>query len=194
MPSQFGAPAKAAITEENNKIKVQLLSYDSTGSLTEIVSNTLKSNIANYLSNYRMINDYISVETAKVVDLSLDWSVVLDSTQNQGSVITDIITTVTNYFAPTNRQMGQNVNLSELKRQVQALNGVLSISDVSVYNKVGGQYSSSQTSQRYSDSTTKKIQLIDDTIFAEPSQIYQVRFSNKDINIRVKNLSTVNFS
>jgi hypothetical protein len=90
--------------------------------------------------------------------------------------------------------MGQNVNLSELKRQVQALNGVLSISDVSVYNKVGGQYSSSQTSQRYSDSTTKKIQLIDDTIFAEPSQIYQVRFSNKDINIRVKNLSTVNFS
>jgi len=194
MPSQFGAPAKASITEENNKIKVQLLSYDSTGALTEIVSNTLKSNIANYLSNYRMINDYISVETANVVDLSLDWSVVLDSTQNQGSVITDIITTVTNYFAPTNRQMGQNVNLSELKRQVQALNGVLSISDVSVYNKVGGQYSSSQTSQRYSDSTTKKIQLVDDTIFAEPSQIYQVRFPNKDINIRVKNLSTVNFS
>ena len=36
--------------------------------------------------------------------------------------------------------------------------------------------------------------LIDDTIFAEPSQTYQIRFPNKDINVRVKNLKTVNFS
>ena len=61
MPSQFGAPAKVAITEENNKIKIQMLAYDESGSLTEILSNTLKNNVANYLSNYRMINDYISV-------------------------------------------------------------------------------------------------------------------------------------
>jgi hypothetical protein len=59
---------------------------------------------------------------------------------------------------------------------------------------VGGQYSSSQTSQRYVDSETREIELIDDTIFAEPSQTYQIRYSNKDINVRVKNLSTVNFS
>jgi hypothetical protein len=63
-----------------------------------------------------------------------------------------------------------------------------------VYNKVGGSYSSSQTSQRYSDSITRQIDLVDDTIFAEPSQTYQVRFPSKDINVRVKNLSTVNFS
>jgi hypothetical protein len=55
MPSQFGAPAKVAITEENNKIKIQMLSYDENGTLTEIVSNTLKNNLANYLSNYLMI-------------------------------------------------------------------------------------------------------------------------------------------
>jgi len=36
--------------------------------------------------------------------------------------------------------------------------------------------------------------LIDDTIFAEPSQTYQLRFPNKDVNVRVKNLKTVNFS
>jgi hypothetical protein len=49
MPSQFGAPAKVAITEENNKIKIQMLSYDESGKLTEIVSNTLMNNVANYL-------------------------------------------------------------------------------------------------------------------------------------------------
>jgi hypothetical protein len=77
---------------------------------------------------------------------------------------------------------------------IQAENGVISISDMEFFNKVGGQYSSNQTSQKYSDPATKQIQLIADTIFAEPTQIYQIRFPNKDINVRVINLSTVNFS
>ena len=194
MPSQFGAPAKVAITEENNKIKIQILAYDESGTLSEVVSNTLKSNIANYLSNYRMINDYISIESANVIDLGLNIDVVLDSSQTQGAVISQIITLVSTYFEPSNRQMGQNVNLSEIRRQIQSQNGVISLSDIKVFNKVGGQYSSSQTSQRYVDNETKEIELVDDTIFAEPNQTYQIRYSNKDINVRVKNLSTVNFS
>jgi hypothetical protein len=194
MPSQFGAPAKVAITEENNKIKVQMLSYDETGRLTEIVSNTLKNNVANYLSNYRMINDYVSIESANVIDLAINVDVVLDNSQNQGSIISQIINIITDYFDPTNQEMGENVNVSELRRLVQSENGVISVSDMTFFNKVGGQYSSSQTSQRYIDSETKQIELVDDTIFAEPRQVYQVRYPNKDINVRVKNIKTVNFS
>jgi hypothetical protein len=81
-----------------------------------------------------------------------------------------------------------------MRRIIQSENGVISISDIMVFNKVGGQYSSAETSQAYSDSSTRQISLIDDTIFAEPRQIYQVRFDRQDIFIRVKNLSTVNFS
>jgi hypothetical protein len=194
MPSQFGAPAKVAITEENNKIKIKILSYDESGKLTEITSNTLKSNIANYLSNYRMLNDYISIESANVIDLSFNISVVLDNSQNQGAVIAQVVDLVSAYMSPTQREMGQNVNVSEIRRIVQSQNGVISVSDIKVFNKVGGQYSSSQTSQRYINSDTKEIELVDDTIFAEPSQTYQTRYPNKDINIAVKNLSTVNFS
>jgi hypothetical protein len=90
--------------------------------------------------------------------------------------------------------MGENVNVSDLRRLIQSENGVISLSDILFFNKVGGEYSSSQTSQRYSDSDTRQIELVDDTIFAEPSQVYQVRYPGKDINIRVKNLKTVNFS
>jgi hypothetical protein len=194
MPSQFGAPAKVAITEQENKIKIQILSYDSSGGLSNVISNTLKTNIANYLSNYRMINDYISVESAQVVDLSMDVSVVLDSSQNQGVVISQIIDIVTKYFSPSVREMGENVYISEIRRQVQTLNGVISVAAIDVINEVGGQYSSSQTSQRYLDSTTRQIELIDETIFAEPTQIYQVRYPGRDIRVRVKNLKTVNFS
>jgi hypothetical protein len=194
MPSQFGAPAKVAITEENNKIKIQMLSYDESGKLTEIVSNTLMNNVANYLSNYRMINDYISIQTANVIDLSVNIDVVLDNSQNQGAVVSNIISSISTYFEPTNRQMGQNVFVSDLRQIIQNQNGVISITDLQFFNQVGGQYSSSQTSQRYSDSSTKQIELVDDTLFAEPSQTYQIRYPNKDINVRVKNLKTVNFT
>ena len=194
MPSQFGAPAKVSITEENNKIKIQMLSYDQNGRLTEVISNTLKSNVANYLSNYRMMNDYISIMSANVIDLSLNIEVVLDSSQNQGALITQIIDITSTFFSPENRQMGENVYISELRRQIQSLNGVITLSNISVFNKVGGQYSSSQTSQRYSDSQTKQIELINDTLFAEPNQTYQVRFPNKDITVSVLNFKGINFS
>ncbi len=97
-------------------------------------------------------------------------------------------------MAPENRELGQNVNVSDVRRLIQNTAGVSTLSDLKVYNKVGGQYSSSQTSQRYVDKVTREIQLIDDTIYAEPTQIYQVRFNNRDIKVSVKNLKTVDFS
>jgi hypothetical protein len=194
MPSQFGSPAKVQITESDNKIIVQMLSYDSNGKLTEIISNTLKNNVANYLSNFRMINDYILVTNGQAIDLAFEISVVLDNSQNQGALVSTIVNTTTDFMSPGIREMGQNVYLAELKRLIQSENGVISISEIVVYNRVGGLYSSSETSQRYSDSETKQIELIDDTIFALPTQIYQVRFPTKDITVRVKNLTNISIS
>jgi hypothetical protein len=194
MPAQFGAPAKVAITEENNKIRIKMLSYDSSGVLTNVVSNTLKQNVANYLSNFRMINDYISIEAAETIDLAVTVDVVLDNSQNQGAKIAKTIEIVTDFFNPLVRNLGQNVNISELKRLIQSENGIVSVSDVLFFNQVGGQYSSTQTSMTYLDPVTRQIQPVADTLFATPTQIYQVRYPNKDINIRVLNLTSVNFS
>jgi hypothetical protein len=194
MPSQFGAPAKVSITENNNKIIVQMLSYDETGKLTEVISNTLKNNVANYLSNYRMINDYVQIGSAQVIDLAVDIQVVLDATQNQGAVISNVIDRITTFFSPTLRGLGEDILISELNRIIQSENGIISVGEISIFNKVGGQYSSSQTSMIYSDPVTRKIGLVDNTIFAEPNQIYQIRFPAKDITVRVKNFQTVNFS
>jgi hypothetical protein len=194
MPSQFGAPAKVSVLEENNKIKIKMLSYDTEGNLTDNISNTIKSNVANYLSNYRMINDYISIESASPIDLGIEVDLVLDSTQNQGSLISKTIDIISSYFSPLNQQLGKNINVSEIRRLIQSENGVISISDIKFFNKVGGQYSSNQTSQRYSDPSTKQIELIADTIFAEPSQIYQIRYPNRDISVRVLNFKNINFS
>jgi hypothetical protein len=193
MPGNFGAPAKVSISEVDNKISVKILSYDETGVLTQTVSNNLKTNLATYLSRYRMINDYISVEVAKVIDLEFEVFVVLDNPGSQSEVITQIINNISTYMSPQSRELGQNVNVADMKRDIQNISGVNTITEIRVYNKVGGQYSSSETSQRYIDNATKQIELIEETIYAEPDQIYQVRFATKDIKVRVKNLSTIDF-
>jgi hypothetical protein len=194
MPAQFGAPAKVSITENDNKILIQILSYDTSGKLTNIVSNTLKQNIANYLSNYRMMNDYISIFSAEVIDLSMDISIVLDSAQNSGQVISSVVDKISAYLNPQTRQLGQNVYLSEIRSLIQNTNGVLTVTNIDVFNEVGGQYSSAETSMAYSNPETKLIGPVDDTIFAQPSQVYQIRYPNKDIRVSVKNFQSITFS
>jgi hypothetical protein len=194
MPSEYGAPAKVSITENDNKILIQLLSYDSSGKLTNLVSNTIRQNVATYLSNYRMMNDYISILSAEVIDLGFEISIVLNSAQNSGQVISSVVDRIAAYMDPQVRELGQNVNLSEMSSIVQNENGVLSVTEIKVFNKVGGQYSSAETSMLYLDPETKEIQPVDNTIFAQPSQVYQIRYPAKDIKVSVKNFESTTFS
>ena len=186
MPGQFGIPAKVGIIENNNKINVVLLTQDTNGKMTQNVPTVLKDNVANYLSKYRMMNDYISVTTGKVIDLAFEIYISIAKNTNQNSIISDVITKVNDYMIPQAREFGQNVLISEIKSIVQNIEGVVNISDVKVFGRVGGKYSSSQTAQKYEDSTTKQIKLIDDIIYAEPTEFYQIRYSNTDIGVRVK--------
>ncbi len=146
-----------------------------------------------YRSTFPVEDTYVLLPS-NVIDLGIDITVILDSTQSQGQVITNIINIVSNFFSPVNRELGQNVYIAELKRLIQAENGVISTSNILVYNKVGGEYSSSQTSQEYENVETRQIKLVNETIFAEPNQIYQIRFPNKDITVSVLNYKTVNIS
>lgn len=185
MPGQFGVPAKVGILENNNKINVIILTQDANGKMTQNVPQVMKDNVATYLSNYRMMNDYIQVDTGKVIDLAFEIFVSLTKTNNQNSIISQIISQVDAYMLPQSRELGQNVMIAEVKRIVQGIQGVVNVSNIDVYNRVGGKYSSSQTSQKYSDSATKQIQLINDVVYSQPTEFYQIRFPNTDIGVRV---------
>ena len=186
MPGIFGAPAKCGIIEEENKILINLLSYSSDGSLTAKVSSTLMHNIADYLSDYRMLNDYILTQAAQVIDLALEVDVVVQPSFNQGELVTNIIDTVNDFFSPNTKEMGQDVYVGELNRNISLQDGVVNLIDVRIYNKVGGTYSSNEVSQRYSDQQTKQIELIDGIIFAQPNQSFQIKYPTKDIAVRLK--------
>jgi hypothetical protein len=186
MPGQFGVPAKVGILENNNKINIIVLSQDNNGKMTQNVPKVLKDNVAAFLSNFRMLNDYVSVDTGKVIDLAFEIYISIAKNTNQNSIISDVVTKVSDYMLPQNREFGEDVLISEIKSLIQNTEGVVNISDVKVFNRVGGKYSTSQTAQKYQDSTTKQIKLIDDVIYAQPTEFYQIRFDNLDIGVRVK--------
>jgi len=194
MPSLFGAPAKVGVMEVENKIYINLLSFDDDGNLTNKISSTLLNNIAEYLSNYRMMNDYLVIEPAQVIDLSFEVDLLLDPSFNQGEVVTEVIQVVNQFLSPSNLELGQDIFLGILIRNVSNVNGVINLIDFRVYNKVGGDYSSNQVSQSYSDPETKQIELIDGTIFAQPMQTFRIKFANKDIIVRAKNTNQTQIS
>lgn len=111
MPSTYGAPAKVNVMEEDNKVRVKLISYDENGNLTDIVSNTLKNNILNYLSEYRMINDYVDIISGEVIDLGLEIDLIVDKNTNQTEVVSKTIQNVIDYFAIEKRKMGDHYSL-----------------------------------------------------------------------------------
>jgi hypothetical protein len=193
MPAEFGAPAKVSVMEEDNKIRIKLLSYDSTGNLTDTVSTTLKNNVLEYLSDYRMINDYIDIIAGEVIDMALDISVTIDKNENPTDIMRSIISGTTSYFDISKRKMGDPLFVGDLQRTVGQISGVINVTELKVYNQIGGQYSSSEVAQNYVDPVTKEIQQIDSTIFMKRNQIYQIRFPNSDIRVRFKTLTTTTY-
>jgi hypothetical protein len=193
MPSTFGAPAKVNVLEEDNKVKIKLLSYDDAGRLTDVVSNTLKNNIINYLSEYRMINDYIDITSGQVIDLALDIDLFIDKNESPTDVVRAAITETTQFFAIEKRKMGDPLFVGDLIRQIGTIPGVINVVDIRVFNKLGGNYSSSEVSQSYSNATTKEIQQINKTVYMTSNQIFQIRFPNTDIRIRTMPSGTTTY-
>ena len=189
MPAKYGAPSKVNVFEEDNKIRINLLSYDSDGSLTNKVSNVLRQNIAEYISEYRMINDYIETEVAEIIDLGFEIDVILDKNVNQTEIISSILSEVSSYLEIDGRDLGEHLYVGELKQIVNSQSGVVNLVDLRVINKVGEGYSDTKTAQPYIDEDTKQIQLGDETVYMRSNQIYQVRFPSKDIVVRVKTIS-----
>lgn len=193
MPSTYGAPAKVNVMEEDNKVRIKLLSYDAEGNLTDIVSTTLKENILNYLTKYRMLNDYLDIVSGEVIDMGLEMDLIVNKNENQTDIVKQVIQTATDFFDITKRKMGDPLLIGDLTRVIGNVTGVVNVVDIRIFNKIGGNYSSSEVSQSYKDPITKEIQQNDTVIYMKSNQIFQIRFPSTDIKIRVKTLSSTTY-
>lgn len=193
MPSIYGAPAKVNVMEENNKIRIKLLSYDERGNLTDTVSNTLKNNILSYLSEYRMINDYLDIVSGEVIDLGLEVDLVVDKNESQSDIIKSSIESIIEFFRIEKRKMGDPLMVGQLSKTIGNVPGVENVVKIRVFNKIGGEYSSAQVAQSYEDTVTKEIRQTNSVVFMKNNQIFQIRFPNKDIKIRVQTLGSTTY-
>jgi len=188
MPGEFGTPYRCSVYEEQNKIKIYTLGLGTDGKLTNQSTTTLQNNIATYLSDYRMINDYIEVSNAKVINLGFEIDLVIDKQYPQSQIITETINKVKSYFDISKWNMGDDIYLGQLIETINSINGVLNVVEVRVYNKVGGQYySTNQISQPYIDPATRQIDLLGESkIYGEPSAMFEIKKPDLDIKVRVK--------
>jgi hypothetical protein len=193
MPGTFGAPAKVSVMEEDNKVRIKLLSYDESGNLIDTVSNTLKNNVLNYLSKYRMLNDYLDIQSGEVIDLGLEIDLVANKNENSTDIVKSVIEQCNSFFSIDKRKMGDPLLVGDLKTQIGNVVGVVNVVDIRVFNKIGGDYSSAEVSQSYKDDVSKEIQQIESTIYMKSNQIFQIRFPSTDIKVRLKTLTSTTY-
>ena len=193
MPATYGSAAKVNVMEEDNKVRIKLLSYDEEGNLSTTVSNTLKNNIINYLSEYRMINDFIDIESGEVIDFGLEIDLVVNKNSSQTEIVQQTIQDVIDFFAIEKRKMGDPLFVGDLIKEIGNNNGVINVIDVRVFNKIGNDYSSYEVSQSYKNPATKEILQSDMTIYMKSNQIFQIRFPKTDIKVRLKTLGSTTF-
>jgi len=187
MPGKYGVPFRLNVGERQNKVEFSILGLNSNGKLDNSSTNTLKENIATWLSDYRMINDYVLVRDGRIIDLAFDIDLFVDKAYNQGEIINNTINAVTSYFDIKKWEMGQNIYLAQLIEAINNVSGVLNVVDIKIYNKVGGNYSLNKTSQPYLDAITKQIDLTGDfALFGEYDTMFEIKIPATDIRVKVK--------
>lgn len=187
MPGKYGVPFRCGVFEEQNKIKIYVLGLDADGKLSNNSTSTIRDNIATYLADYRMINDYVQITNGRIVNLSFEVDLYIDKKYPQSQIISQVINEIKNYMVISKYEMGDNIYMSPLFEIINGVGGVLNVLDVRVFNKVGDKYSLNEISQSYSDTVTKQIDLTSDfTLFGEPTTMFEVKYPNVDIVVRVK--------
>lgn len=188
MPGEFGVPFRCNVLEEQNKVKVYIINLSEDGGLTTTSTNTLKQNIATYLSDYKMLNDYIEVDNGKLYNIGFEVDLFIDKQFSQSEVISEVINIISEYFEINKWGMGDNIYLTQLSEQINNVTGVLNIVDLRVYNKVGeGKYSPNEIPQPYIDNQTRQIDLLGEyTLFGDPIGMFEIKYPEFDIKVRVK--------
>lgn len=188
MPGMYGVPFRCGVFEEQNKIKAYILGLDSNSKLTNSSTTTLKENIATYLADYRMLNDYVEITDGRIVNLAFQIDLYVDKKIPQSQIMAQVINAVKSFMDINKYDMGDSIYMSSLIETINNVGGVMNVIDLRVYNKVGeGKYSLNEISQPYIDSVTRQIDISQDyTLFGEPTTMFECKFPEIDIQVRVK--------
>lgn len=186
MPGKYGSPFRANAFKNNNKVVISIVGLGSDGKLNNTSNSLLKENIAEYLSGFRMVNDYVEIRDGKIFNLGFDLDLFVSDSVNQGEIANNVINTVANYFDINNEQMNEDIFLGDLQNSINDINGVLNILGIKVYNKVGNGYSLNQVQQEYVDDSTREIKLINNTVYSVEDSLFEIKYPDRDIKVSLR--------
>jgi hypothetical protein len=179
MPSNFGRVYRASVrSNQNNPLATQLyiISRNQQGQLV-VSPDSLKKNLQKYLNSFRMISDAIDILDAQIVNLKVEFSVVIDPSKNKKLVLQNIVSRLTQYFSIKHFEIDQPIILSDLQNLIYNNSGVVSVTNIAVKNLSGPlngrQYSPAQFDVL--SNTTKGI------IIGPPGSIFEIRYKDFDI-------------
>ncbi len=190
LPPQFGTIAKAYIEPEKidnllpgetqSSLNLYVLSYNDQKQLAA-ASTTLKQNLSTYLSEYRTIGDSIKIRDAFIINVGVDFEIVILPNFNSNEVISNCITVVQNYFNIDNQQINQPIYTRELFLLLDRVPGVQTVNQVKILNKNGGSYSQ----YGYSIEGATRNRIIYPSL--DPC-IFEIKYPNTDIRGRATTL------
>lgn len=141
MPPKFGTPFRCGVFEHNNKIEMHLLGMNAKGKLDPALPQIMVDNIKEYMSHYKNITDYIEIKSGKVYNLGIGLDIFVDKSYATVDVIARVIDKIKSYFDVNKYDMGDDIFVGDLEKEITQIDGVISIIDLRIYSIYGGNYS-----------------------------------------------------
>jgi hypothetical protein len=152
LPSKYGLVSKAFVTQDMgisvnyptdllatqnpNAISIYILSKNSTGNLT-VSSPALKQNLKTFLSEYRMITDGVNIKDAFIINIGVDFDIVVRPNYNGKLVINNCLNTLQSYFNIDKWQINQPILIADIYSTLDQVEGVQTVQKVNIINKAG---------------------------------------------------------
>ena len=195
LPSKYGLVSKAFIsqdmgisanyptdllaTQNPNALSLYILSKNATGNLT--VSNpALKQNIKTFLSEYRMLTDAVNIKDAFIINIGLNFDIIVRPNYNNKLVINNCLNVLQSYFNIDKWQINQPIIISDIYSNLDQVEGVQTVQNVEIINKAGINSGYSQYAYDIKGATINNILYPS----LDPS-IFEVKNLTTDINGRV---------
>lgn len=150
LPPQYGSLAQIYAEPEKienllpgeslSSINLYVLAYDSNKKLKN-ASTSLKNNLKTYLSQYRMVNDSIKIRDGFIINIGVDFDIIVLPNYNNNDILFKCISAVKDYFNIDKWQMNEPIILKDIYVMLDKIDGVQTVKNVSVTNKCGSNYS-----------------------------------------------------
>ena len=188
MPSDYGTISKSYIEQPKltdnqvstiETLNLYVLSLNSEGKL-DYANTTLKNNLRTYMSQYRMIGDNIEIRDAYIINIGVNFEIIVLPEYNNNEVLLSCISSIQSYFLIDKWQLNQPIMIRDLYILLDKIKGVQTVKNVSIVNKAGTSTGYSQYAYDIEGATQN--QVIYPSL--DPS-IFELKYPNQDIKGKV---------